>query len=419
MNGQIERYRASWCLGDVTGKGKSPPWEITQAADAKMAEVNLQRNTQPTSPTLTVSEFFETIYLPWITRQRRPSTAAAVRYQWNVHLKPVIGSKTLLRDVKTANAQRWLDQIAVNRWKRRTGSVSRCQGLEELGPLAKNTLKHLKSTLSGGFKHAMQLEYYSYPSNPMQQTTIPPETLAPAETHASDLDELMTLLAILPEPANTAVAIVGFAGLRRGEIEGLSWEDLHDGALWVSRSMWNGRKNQPNTAKSKAPVPIIPQLNLRLAMHRTRCGEPTSGPMFANLDGNRASLQNMLHRLILPVLKRCKECKKQPGKAHVAETHKYLRDDSVPDWRGWHAFRRGLATNLHGLGVPDILIQQILRHSNVATTQACYIKPPSKEVSDAMDRLAQKLTPKTRDRELQDSYRTVNPASDAKAESVN
>jgi len=35
------------------------------------------------------------------------------------------------------------------------------------------------------------------------------------------------------------------------------------------------------------------------------------------------------------------------------------------EWHGWHAFRRGLATNLHALGISDIVIQAILRHSDV------------------------------------------------------
>lgn len=35
-------------------------------------------------------------------------------------------------------------------------------------------------------------------------------------------------------------------------------------------------------------------------------------------------------------------------------------------WRDWHAFRHGLATNLHVLGNADKEIQEILRHSNMA-----------------------------------------------------
>ena len=54
----------------------------------------------------------------------------------------------------------------------------------------------------------------------------------------------------------------------------------------------------------------------------------------------------------------------------------------------WHAFRRGLATNLHQLGVQDKVIQRILRHSNVAVTQACYLKTADADVQRAMEQLA-------------------------------
>ena len=53
-------------------------------------------------------------------------------------------------------------------------------------------------------------------------------------------------------------------------------------------------------------------------------------------------------------------------------------------WHGWHAFRRGLATNLHRLGVQDETIQRILRHSNVGVTQNCYIKTVDADVVAAM-----------------------------------
>jgi integrase len=56
-------------------------------------------------------------------------------------------------------------------------------------------------------------------------------------------------------------------------------------------------------------------------------------------------------------------------------------------WKGWHAYRRGLATNLHELGVPDIVIQAILRHENVSTTQRSYIKTVPEVVTAAMKRL--------------------------------
>ena len=56
-------------------------------------------------------------------------------------------------------------------------------------------------------------------------------------------------------------------------------------------------------------------------------------------------------------------------------------------WHGWHAFRRGLATNLHRLGVFDKVIQQILRHAKVTTTMNIYVKTVSVDAANAMKAL--------------------------------
>ncbi len=56
------------------------------------------------------------------------------------------------------------------------------------------------------------------------------------------------------------------------------------------------------------------------------------------------------------------------------------------DWKGWHAYRRGLATNLKKLGMPDTTIQAILRHESVSTTQRFYIKTAREDAMDAMKR---------------------------------
>jgi integrase len=73
------------------------------------------------------------------------------------------------------------------------------------------------------------------------------------------------------------------------------------------------------------------------------------------------NLNNLLNRFILPALR----------KAGI-------------QWHGWHAFRRGLATNLYRLGVPDKTIQAILRHSNLATTMNIYVKSVSADSTAAM-----------------------------------
>jgi integrase len=75
-----------------------------------------------------------------------------------------------------------------------------------------------------------------------------------------------------------------------------------------------------------------------------------------------------------------------------------LRDVVLPalekagiEWRGYHAFRRGLATNLRALHVDDLTISEILRHSDVKVTRASYIKRVSEKSVDAMGRLEAEL----------------------------
>ena len=63
-------------------------------------------------------------------------------------------------------------------------------------------------------------------------------------------------------------------------------------------------------------------------------------------------------------------------------------------WHGWHAFRRGLATNLDELGVPLNVVQLVLRHADQATTARFYRKTRSQRVVDAMGKLQVKVATK-------------------------
>jgi integrase len=201
--------------------------------------------------------------------------------------------------------------------------------------------------------------------------------------------------------------------LRKGEVSGLEWSDWHDGELHVNRSVWNGKATDPKTRKSKAAVPVIKHLAQRLEMHRARMSNPASGPMFATTLGTRLALSNMEVRIIKPALNRCAVCGLPRGKRHLKskDDHKYERDARLPKWYGWHACRRGLGSNLYRLGVPPLVIQRILRHSNVSTTQSFYILPVGDDVRDAMAKLEGTLPemPLESDGHAQsDSNRTLN-----------
>jgi integrase len=67
--------------------------------------------------------------------------------------------------------------------------------------------------------------------------------------------------------------------------------------------------------------------------------------------------------------------------------HAFKLDETIPKWKGWHCFRRSLASNLYALGVKPKVIQAILRHSNIATTLSFYVETPEAESREAMDKL--------------------------------
>lgn len=147
--------------------------------------------------------------------------------------------------------------------------------------------------------------------------------------------------------------------------------------------IWNGRIAEPKTRKGRAPVLVFRQLAERLELHRLRCGNPQSGPIFANAVGKPLALGSMVNRVILPALNRCEICRKSES-AHQRANHAYKRETSLPKWHGWHVARCGLGSNVYRLGVPEIVIQRILRHANVSTTATYYIKTAADDVRSAM-----------------------------------
>src|SRR6266542_2575036 len=294
---------------------------------------------------------------------------------WHKHfaLRPH-NTRKLLVDVKTSDVYGWLREIA----------ATDKNGDSE--PLRANTIKRIKSLLSGIFTHA-RCNGYLDTANPVQGALLPASP-ASSETFAYSLEEIASMIAALPEATSrTMVAVAAFTGLSRSEIRGLTWESCGEDELYVLRSIVAGRVQETKTRARKAPVPLLSSLAQVLGRHRERDGNPQSGPIFRTTKGTPLDPNNVLNDQILPFLKRCATCRR-PEEEHTAKvTHKYERDTSLPVWHGWHGFRRGLATNLHRLGVQDKTIQAILRHSNVAVTQACYIKTVSDDSVRALQSL--------------------------------
>lgn len=323
--------------------------------------------------TMLVSDFIDNIYLPeYVKKRLRPASIKQYTDVYENHLKPRLGKLTL-RSFRTVHGEQMLAQIA------------------EQAKLGRSSLRHCKAFLSGAFKQAKRLGILDG-LNPIQDTSIPPVPEAEQDTYAYSLAEIKSMLAVLPEPARTIVLTAAFSGLRKSELRGLTWASYNGEQLSVDRSVWNSTVSEPKTKRSRSPIPVVRPLAEALEAHRLRAGklaQPTL-PIFQAGNGQPLNLDNIARRVIMPALSPCAGCHEQESE-HKPDGHAYQRDKALPFWHGWHAFRRGLATNLHTLGVADKDIQAILRHSNIGLTMNVYVKSVNESQVTAMDSLSEKF----------------------------
>lgn len=308
-------------------------------------------------------------------------------YAWR-YLKPKIENR-VLADFGRADAFRlWQDIKAENPHLRR------------------NTFNAMRGFLGSLFEWASDNGLYEG-ENP-SKASLPEGVNGSRETEAYTIAEIRMMLSQLftDQPRTLALIAIAFGGgLRRSEIAGLGWEDYQkteSGAvLHVRRGVYRGRVGKTKTKGSTGDVALGAAFCEFVDAYRASIGNPSEGFMFSH--GKKPiGLDAVARNFIRPQLNYCAECERRnsgkgkrvgyfgPRLNHVdspddlgkfpgLEDHVYVpRSAVLPDWKGWHAFRRGSATFLASVTEDELAALQ-LRHSNVSTTQAHYIKGRTKQ----------------------------------------
>jgi integrase len=200
--------------------------------------------------------------------------------------------------------------------------------------------------------------------------------------------------------AFAVVATAAFTGLRLAELRGLQWKDFTGDKLSVERTVWRTKKAGTKTVSSENTVPVLPILKVFLENYRQYLtGDKEEGNLNKTLKdtdwmfagerrGTSLTLPNLVRRTILPLMKRCSVCLvAEHLHAERDKHHKFKLDETVPKWKGWHCFRRSLATNLYTLGVKPQVISAILRHADISVTLSYYVETPETESRAALDKL--------------------------------
>jgi integrase len=391
-DGTIRKHHGSWTLfyyDTVIRKGVkkrvrlskklaavSPEFpteaKVRPLADKILDPINRKQITPESS--LTIAEYIEDHFFPGVEHELRPSTLHNYKVSiYYKHLKPKLAALKL-RDARPVHFQRLLRDIK--------------------GP-GHLTLLHIKNFLSGVFRFASR-EGHHEGLNPLLDVTVPgrPKKFQGAAYSISEFERMIEDIqattnnvepgkeAAVASQAELACEVIGLmflTGLRQSEARALRWSDWDEQAmtLAIQRSVWNTRVGPTKNPESEGVIPVLPLLKELLEARRERLKPRPDDYIFAGSKrGAPLNFHNLENRIIKPALKA----------GQLVDENGDRKPGSGVEWKGWHGFRRGLATNLFDLGVHPKLIAGILRHSDVATTMKFYIQDRGTETRAALEK---------------------------------
>jgi integrase len=319
------------CGGDATKK------QVKQAFAEFMAKVNDEQHS-PTSD-LTVTKFWDDTFLPFITTNLKPSTSLSYTQIWKSRLKDHFGTTTM-GAYRTSTMTNFLTGLS-----------------KTLRPRTLNTIKTVASAIFGHAVATGQCEF-----NPIRDAQVLGKTLPHGVTGSYTLEEIENVISALVDfpQAQLMMALSFFAGLRRCEIAALQWGDIDNDFIHVRRAVVRGVVGTPKTVKSVRGVPLVAPLRVFLSLQK-RDG--------VWLFGKPIDLGVYAKKVIIPT----------------------LRAANIP-WRGFHAGRRGLGTELRILTGNSNAGRDVLGHTTTQVTEQSYEKEMPAEALAGMKLLEAKAT---------------------------
>jgi integrase len=329
--------------------------DVQPLLDAKLLPLNEGRCAP--EGTLSVRDYTEHYFLPYVERELKPSTAYGYRSLWRMYLRSQLAD-IAMREFRCVDATNVL--AAIHREHK----------------IGRSTLRHCKAMMSTVFAHAKRSGVLDGP-NPAQDAGIPRAAATSKPTHAYSAEEVFAMLTALNGVARTAVAIMFFCGLRPGEARAVRWEDYDQKkkTLRIRASMWRSHVTTPKTPESIATLPVAETLAELLAETQREMGLILVSPL-----GKPIDLHNLAFRVVRPTLAHCAICKKVK---HAPNEHEFR---PIAEWLGWYALRRGCATLATAVD-SQLAAKSLLRHSNVATTQQFYIKSIPADAIRAVEKM--------------------------------
>lgn len=296
-------------------------------AEIALAAMVVRVGEQPTASNVTVREYVERIYLPWVEAgQVRRETANGYRTKLTNHVLPRFGD-TRLGDLDPFSLDKWRDDM--------------------LSKMSERSALNVMVVFGTALNQAVT--WRLMPHNPLRAVKRPmPEERDVVTLSASEARAYVS--AFTGHPIAPAVVLAVATGFRPCEVAGLTWDDIdfHEGTVAVRRGL-HERKSEtwfepPKSKRSRRTV--------ELSAWAVEALRPLRGigPLVPDGDGHMkpTKLQREYRR-------------------HVKASK--LRYVPMRDLRHTHG------TLMIEAGVPLAVVSRRLGHSTSAITDKFYVRP--------------------------------------------
>ena len=329
-------------------KHRAKTWlqsRYTKSQAQKDCDRIVREETETARPdgSMTVSEFWETVFYPIRKGKVTENTRIAYETSWETHVKHVIGELQLQHINRHA-----LDTVFAK--------------MANAG-LSKNTLKLARTIVMEMFEDATENNYIT--KNPARNLTLP-NCAEPKSTRPMEVEEVQRLWdSTIDSMERLMWRVLVLAGLRIGEVLALTKSDLNPGYLVIDESALAGKASRTKNGKTRrAPIPASLQKELE------EWAESTPGNLlFPGPDGEMLNRKGVLTAAML-------------NRARLAAKISDLT---------YRMCRTTFATHYEG-DLKDL--QETLGHSSLEMTMLAYRKPIPDRQHAAVEDLDARLTGK-------------------------
>jgi len=202
-----------------------PKAQAQNELDSILSPIN-SRSEAPSSQTKW-GDFVKNLYLPFYRRKWKRSTRLTNEDRLRVHLTPAFECRSL-GSFNRDGLQSYLDEKAG-------------------AGLSYSTVAHLRWDLRQIFRMAVSEGYLV--RNPAELLFVPREAPRPEHT-AMTLEEVQLCFSVLDQRERLIVKLAILAGMRPGEIFGLTWGQVKENHVHITQQIYRGEVDTPKTSNS-------------------------------------------------------------------------------------------------------------------------------------------------------------------------